>query len=304
MKASKQGISFFILLLIFTGCSQKESLEWIPFHWESDTISGIYIEKAYIYVPVKIEDLPHDFTMQFDLGTDQTLFYGNPIDAYLETYTSLADKYEIPMFKNISLQMGAVTFDGVNAGYYNGFGEKISKDSIHSKTPKHIGTIAPDIFSGKILLIDYKSCRFAISDSLPADYKDLPAETFELINGIMKLPFHINGKGCKLMFDTGSSPFQLATTKERAMEISAPVITDSLSGPLWWGKEITFYGLEVNKPIEFGGKTFENSTVYYDKDGLWDEIYNSLDVWGLTGNAYFFNNTVIIDYKNKLFRVK
>ena len=132
----------------------------------------------------------------------------------------------------------------------------------------------------------------------------MPAEKFELTAGIIRLPFCINGKNYKLMFDTGSSPFQLVTTKERALDISGSVIVDSLSGPLWWGKEITFYGLEVNKPIEFAGKALGNSRVYYDKEGLWNGIYDSFNVWGITGNAYFFNNTIIIDYKNKLFRIE
>ena len=88
------------------------------------------------------------------------------------------------------------------------------------------------------------------------------------------------------------------------MGISNSQIADSLSGPLWWGQEITFYGLEINKPIAFGGKVLKSAKVYYDKEGLWDGIYNSYNIWGITGNAYFFDNTVIIDYKNKLFRVK
>lgn len=237
MNANKQGIALIILLLICSGCSQKQSLEWIPFHWEGDTISGKYIEKAYIYVPVKVEDLPHNFTMQLDLGTYKTLFYGNTIQPYLDEYTSFADKYEIPMFKNITLQTGSVLFKDVNIGYYNGFGEEIPKDSIHSKMPKHIGVIASDIFRNKILVIDYPSCRFAVSDSLPFEYKDLPAEKFDMEKGIIKLPFRINGKESKLIFDTGSSPFQLVTTKGRAQEIADPLIIDSLSGPLWWGKE-------------------------------------------------------------------
>jgi len=287
------------------GCSQTQSLEWIPFNWEGDTISGKYIEKAYIYIPVKIEDMPYDFTMQFDLGTDQSLFYGKTIEPYLAECASLADKYEIPFFKNVHLQMGTVEFNGIDVGYHPNLGEEIPKDSLHSKTPKHIGTIASDVFQNKILVIDYKSSRFAVSDSIPVEYKDLPAEEFELMNGIMILPFRINNKDSRLMFDTGSSPFPLATSKERALEISNSVITDSLSGPLWWGNEITFYGLEVNKPIEFGGKALKSSMVYYDKDGLWErEVFVPLDIWGLTGNAYFFDNTVILDYKNKLFRVK
>jgi hypothetical protein len=88
--------------------------------------------------------------MQLDLGADQTLFYGNTIDPYLEEFTPLADKYKIPMFKNVSLQMGQVMFNGIDIGYYANFGEKIPKDSLHSKTPKHIGTIASDIFQNKI----------------------------------------------------------------------------------------------------------------------------------------------------------
>jgi hypothetical protein len=296
------------LFLIFFGCSQK-SLEWIPFNWEGDTISGKYIDKAYLYIPVKIDDLPYDFTMQLDLGTLQTQFYGKSIKPYLEEFTSLANKLDSwqgnkdVIFRNVNLQMGTVDIKFDVWHHYN-FGEEIPKDSLHSKTPKHIGTIAPDIFQNKILVIDYKSCLLAVSDHLPAEYKDLPAEKFELIDGIIKLPFRINGKECMLMFDTGSSPFSLVTSKEKALKISDSVITDSLSGPLWWGREITFYGLEINKNIEFGGKVLKNARVYYDKDGLWDEIYNSLNVWGITGNAYFFDHIVIIDYKNKLFRVK
>lgn len=304
MNQYKLGISFTLLLLLCTACSQKQSLNWIPFNWEGDTISGRYIEKAFIYIPLKIEDLPCDFTMQLDLGVDQTLFYGNAIQPYLEECASLSEKYEIPMFKNINLHMGPVDFKGINIGYYNNFGEKIPKDSLYSKTPKHIGTIASDMFRDKVLVIDYKSARFAVADSLPAEYKDLPAEKFELKDGIMLLPFQIDSKPCKLMFDTGSSPFQLVTSKERALEISNSVITDSLSGPLWWGKPITFYGLEVNKPVQFGEEVLKKGKVYYDKDRLWEEVYNSFNIWGITGNAYFFDNLVIIDYKNKLFRVK
>ena len=32
--------------------------------------------------------------------------------------------------------------------------------------------------------------------------------------------------------------------------------------------------------------------------------YHSLHIWGITGNAYFFDHIVILDYTNKLFRIK
>ena len=60
MKIHKQGITFVLLLLVFTSCSRKPSLQWIPFSWEGDTISGIYIEKAFLNVPVKIGTPIHE----------------------------------------------------------------------------------------------------------------------------------------------------------------------------------------------------------------------------------------------------
>ncbi len=302
-----------LLIIISSGLSQcysqEKSLKWIPFQWQGDTISGKYIEKAYIYVPVKIDELPIDFTMQLDLGTTETQFYGNPIKPYLHEYPSLANKLDSMqhhkdiIFRNVNLHMGTAEFS-LDVMHRIGFGEDIPLDLTHSKNPKHIGTIAPDMFRDKILIIDYKSRRFAVSDSLPAEYLSLPSVQFELNNGIIIFPFRIDGTECKLMFDTGSSPFPLATSKGRALEIANPAIVDSLSGPLWWGEDITFYGLNVNKSIEFGGIAFEKSTVYYDKEGLWEEnVFNPLHIWGLTGNTYFLDYMIILDYKNKVLRI-
>ena len=320
MKKCNVKMFLIVLFLIFGGssfssaqavsCLRESSLKWIPFFWEGDSISGKYIEKAYLYVPVKIEDLPYDFSMQLDLVTSNTQFYGIPLKPYLSESTSLANKLgdyqgtaKDALLTNVNLKMGNVDFQ-CDILHFQKRGEEIPKDSLHSKTPKHIGTIAPDIFKDKILIIDYRLCRFSVLDSLPAEYKDLPAKTFELDEGIVKIPFRINGTEQKLMFDTGSSPFPLATSKERALEIAGPTIIDSLSGPLWWGQEITFYGLEVNKHIEFDGVVLENTKVYYDRDGLWEEgVFKPLGIWGLTGNACFFDHVVILDYKNKLFRI-
>lgn len=248
--------------------------------------------------------------MQLDLGTTETQFYGNSIKPYLEKYPSLANKldsthqYKNIIFRDVNLQMGSVNFL-FDVWHHIGFGEEITQKIFQSKTSILIGTIAPDLFKNKILIIDYKLNRFAVSDKLPIEFQDLPTVTFELINGIIVFPFQINGIEQKVMFDTGSSTFPLATSRERALEIAQSNIVDSLSGPLWWGKEITFYGLKVNKPIKFNGKVLEKTIVYYDKEGLWEKnVFKPLNIWGLTGNAYFLNNIIIVDYKNKIFMIK
>lgn len=79
----------------------------------------------------------------------------------------------------------------------------------------------------KVLIIDYRNRRFMIN-VLPS-WTNLLAEEFESEYGGIKLPLRINGKTCKVLFDTGSSPFQLITTQERAWSVSDLTIVDSLS---------------------------------------------------------------------------
>jgi hypothetical protein len=215
-------------------------------------------------------------------------------------------------FNNINLRLGKVPFNGVNVIYYKSYGSTPSKSygfylnlkprfnvSFSQYNVSKIGTMGADLFQDKILVIDYKNTRMAVSDSLPVEYENLPCVKFDLdkINRI-KIPFRINGKEEWLMFDTGSSLFQLITSKEKALEISDSIVVDSLSAYAW-GEPITIVQFKVNKPVEFAGKILENSIVTYSTN-----FYENENFWGITGNAYFWNNVVIIDYKNRTFRIK
>ena len=71
-----------------------------------------------------------------------------------------------------------------------------------------------------------------------------------------------------------------------------------------WDESIIFYGLKTVAPVMFGNKTFESTIVYYIEDVSLEYFFQAENIWGITGNAYFFNNVVIIDYKNNKFGVK
>ena len=251
--------------------------------------------------------------MQFVLGAVKTVIYGNSIQSYLAVYPELKDKIDTsktfliqgeknPMFTNMELKMGATSFKGIDIGYFKNFGGKINQDSMLSTTEKHIGTIGPDLFQGKILIIDYLQNRIGICEELPKQYKSATFQPFISDDGRPKIPLLINGKTEYLMFDTGSSLFTITTTKKDALEISNPAVVDSLSVHSW-GKLLTYYGVKINKPIKFGEKVLEGSVVYYDEQETFQDFYNFAKIWGLTGNVFFLKNTVIIDYKNKLFGV-
>ena len=306
-------ISIVVLLFVSTLTAGAQDLKWIPFKWTSDTISGKYFEKSSIVIPVKIDHIPANFNMQFDLGAVRTVIYGRSIEPYLAAYPELKNKIDTtkkfliqgandPMFSNMTLQMGTTAFNGIDIGYFKNFGHKINPDSILSPTEKHIGTIGPDLFHNKILIIDYQQNRIGICDELPKQYKSATFQPFKSDDGRPKIPLVINDKTEYVMFDTGSSLFTLTTTKKDALQIANPEIADSLA-VFSWGKKLTYYGVKTKKPIKFGNKVLNGSLVYYDEQETFQDFYKFVKIWGLTGNVFFLKNTVIIDYKNKLFGV-
>lgn len=301
------------LLFSVTILINAQDIKWIPFKWTGDTISGKYFDKSSMVIPVKIDNIPNLFNMQFDLGAVRTVIYGNPIQPYLDAYPDLKSKIDPsktfliqgennPMFKNMTLHTGTSSFSGIEVGYYKNFGSTISKEAMMSGTEKHIGTIGPDLFQNKILIIDYPKNRIGICEVLPKQYQSATFLPFKSNDGRPKIPLTINDKTRYVMFDTGSSLFTLATTKKDALEISGPAIADSLKVSSW-GTMLTYYGVKTKKPIKFGNKVLNGSLVYYDEKETFQNFYKFAEIWGLTGNIFFLNNTVIIDYKNNVFGV-
>jgi hypothetical protein len=290
----------------------EQKLAWIPFNWEGDNVSGKFFDKIAITIPVTIDNLPYKFNMQLDLGAVVTVIYGNSIKLYLEKVPELKNKIDPTlkfhiqgkqnnMFKGVDLKLGNISFGKRNIGYFKDYGDNIIE--INTDSEKNIGTIAPDIFQDRILLIDYPNKRICVMDNLPKEYSNASFQPFKIKDGRIKIPLNINGKQEDLLFDTGSSLFALTTTEKNADKISNTTIVDSLKIPSW-GEYTTVYGKKVNSEISFGNKKLENSIVYFDKVNKYDKFFEKENIWGITGNAYFLNNVVIIDYKNKRFGVK
>jgi len=303
----KKILIFLFLGILIRSCSQKSSqnLEWIPFVWESGSDWGKYIEKMAINIPVTIDELPYKFTMQLDLGTYTTGFYIHSLKPFLEKYPSLKNKLDTSKYRvqSVNLQLGKVVFRDIDVGLYDE-GTEHSLDSINFETEIHIGAVGADFVQNKVVIIDYKLSRFAIVDILPTEYQNVSFEKFKIDRGLIKIPFRINGNMEYLLFDTGGSYFSMATTKQNALAIGGTEIVDSLMAKTWGNNYIIFFGLEIVSPIMFGSKTLENSIVYYTEGKGFDDLYESLNIWGLAGNGYFLNDVIIIDYKNNRFGVK
>ena len=303
-----------IIALVITNFTFGQEYGCFDFTWEGAIVSGRYIPKTVMNVPVTVDGLQHAFTMQLDLGAVKTNLYGNTFQAYMDVYPSLIDKIDSTktftiqnekniMFEGMRLSMGDLEFSNIDIGLFAGYGTPMTADSVKTKTSKHIGTIAPDLFQEKVLIIDYPNNRICLSEELPSEYSNLDFQDLVLESGRITIPFNINERREMLMFDTGSSMFSLLTTKNNAKQISDGIVADSLSVNSW-GTDVPVYGSKIITDVEFGGKSLPNTLVYYVDNPQFDAGFKQIGIWGITGNAYFSSNTIIIDYRNKKIAIK
>lgn len=308
-------------ILLLTGlyfssaAQQTKSLPWIHFDWETTTISGRTFDKAGIMLPVKIAGIPYSFKAQFDLGATISMLYGNTLAPYLEKFPALKSKLDTAStimieskprstFKDVDMQLDKINFPGKRLAYFDGFGDTLTADSMNTAAVKVIGTIGPDICKGKVLIIDFPHQRICVTDVVPAAYQKASFVPCYMESGRLRLPFTFNGQKGDVLFDTGSSVFSLITTPANLAMVSAAGApdVDSLNVSTW-GSYHMFYAKNITATVKLGNRTLEKGHVFYEPTGLWKGFFEKEKLWGITGNAYFLENTVIIDYKNNRFGV-
>jgi hypothetical protein len=302
------------LFLLLTSAAQAQQLPWIPFNWEGGTLAGRHFDKVGITVPVALDNLPHKFKMQLDLGAVTTEVYGNAMAPYLAKYPALNAKLDTtrtfyiqgqknPKLIGVKLQLGSVDFGLRDLGYFRKFGNKLTAKTLTDKAKVHVGTIAPDLFQNRVLIIDYPHQRLCVVDQVPAAYAKASYQPFKLKDGRIKIPLRINGQTEDLLFDTGSSLFALLTTRQRATTAATEAVQDSIKTSTW-GEYYYVYGRRPKQAIYFGTKQLPDALLFSDNLQKFDKLYDEENVWGITGNAYFLHNTVIIDYKDHVFGVQ
>lgn len=294
-----------------------DTLPWIHFSWSSGNLGGRLIEKTAMIVPLKIEELPYAFEAQFDLGACSTMIYGKAFAPYLAMASDIREKIDTtqtvflqgasyPCFADLSIQLDGVEFPNRRVVFFEDFGTEMTKDSLCTSTIKHIGTIAADLFEGKILIIDYKNQILCGIESLPSDWEQrVEFVDIEYVkeSNLVFLPLQIGDITYRVMFDTGSSIFPLLSSLSKIARISNPDrCVDSLT-VLSWGKPVDVYGYIPDVKIMLGKEELDNSLPVYGSDMLNDKNLDRSGYWGLTGNRYFLDKTIVIDYKNRRFGI-
>ncbi|MDP1814979.1 MAG: hypothetical protein Q8K92_11070 [Leadbetterella sp.] len=307
---------FLILMVCSTSLFGQTKSDWINFDWHSEIIFGKYYPKVAISIPMKIENLPYNYCGQFDLGATTTMIYENSFKPFSLQYPMVLQKLDTTInpyylngrksyfLKGLNIKLDKTTYRNRNIALIPGFGDEIPIDSINTKTQKLIGTIAPDLFQGKILVIDFVHNRLKTFDKLPKQYAKANFVNAVIRKGRIKIPILIGDSIQYVMFDTGNCLGDLLLDKETVKQFTdlneAP--QEFLNGNTW-GQSVAYFYKKLTKAIYLNDKVLNLKKVQFsDQDS--DVQFNKEEkIIGLIGPILFADNIIIVDYKNNKFGV-
>jgi hypothetical protein len=162
------------------------------------------------------------------------------------------------------------------------------------------------MIDGKTLVIDYPKRKLSIVTNLQEKLIQKTAPTsFMLMKGSILIPATLNNKQTILFFDTGSSAFELLTSKETAGKLATPnMITESYPVKSW-GKTLTANTATTADSLEMASLKLPIKKVTYIEGASDNQVQQmlKLGIGGMIGNKLFLNSILFIDTKNKKFGI-
>ena len=283
--------------------SEPKEIVYSEIIWKSDSIQNMLVEKAFFFVPVKIEGIRENLYMQFDTGIPETCFYGITLNKLLESNTSMKTEYSkdsIQFLKNPVLNIGEMKFKADKIEMLKRGSEKIDSSFII------IGSIGLDAIVGRTLILDFKKNKIAITEK---NINQL-GKSFDFIanSSVDKFPLLIPAKigeeNTRLFFDSGSSMFSLLTSEKRLAKLQSKKKIEKLCCISSGGKDYEIYRKQISENIQIGNNIKKEEYVYgFFRLNFIDYIPSSI-IYGITGNRMFDNEIIVIDNKKNILGIE
>ncbi|MET3026299.1 hypothetical protein ABXT06_06460 [Flavobacterium sp. UW10123] len=269
--------------------------ENIPVKWIS---SDENLHSA-LLLPIKIKGINQVFYMQFDSGSATTVFYKKSLESIAEKFQKLpkidTENNEI----SISFTMGKINISSASFEVLN-YGEKIS--FYNPNAENIIGTIGTDLLEKRITVLDFKNSQCSFIEKIKEDdFAD-----FEFKKRKILIPSVIENENLKLLYDSGSSGYELITTKEIWQKYKTPKSAIKTEKGNSWGNTLSVYSASAKRKIQFEKITFDLSEVTYIEgtSELQKFLMKRSGMQGMIGNKLFLNHKLILDCRNEKFKLE
>lgn len=269
--------------------------ENIPLKWVADGNNP----HAALLLPVKIQGIKGEFFMQLDFGSPTTLFYKNSLESIDNELKNLIQFHKDSTHINLNFSIKDLTISSENFGLIK-YGKKIDFDN--PKAENIIGTIGTDLLEKRIIVLDFRNnlCAFVTS----IDEKGFAK--FQFKKRRILIPAKLENEDLKLLYDSGTSGYQLITDEKTWNEIKIPNAKIKTEKGNSWGNELKVVSAPTHKELEIGNTSLPLSEVTHisGTSKMQNLLIKSSGMNGMIGNKIFLNRKIIIDCKNEKFKIE
>ncbi|MCL1689846.1 hypothetical protein CMU59_16525 [Elizabethkingia anophelis] len=259
---------------------EKESGK-IPITWPGEN-------KNVLLLPVHFSGDSTVYYLQFDTGSPYTLFYTKAI----KNIKGIATSNER---SKATFYLGNTTVTSDKFRIIDNGESSNKNDSL-----KIIGTLGADILEDRKTVISLKENYIVFNlAGIPDGFgKNLTDFTFKKRHII--IPALLKGNKEKFLYDSGTSAYELLTTKEiweGLKSKDSEIVTEKANS---WQNVLTTYTAKTDNLIKIGSKNIPLNNVTY-VEGFSQTQYSMMKFSGMTGmlgNQIFMNNSLYIDCLN------
>jgi len=294
MKIVKKIVLAFLVLFILSSIcgyiyfDQKFTPEenYLKIENESGPVSFKWIgnEKNVLLLPIHFEGDPENYYLQFDTGSPYTVLYSK----------SIKNITQISKNGTVAKTAFFIGKTKIASDYFKIYelGNDIKNDST-----KIIGTIGADILENRKSLINFKE-NFILLNLIeePASFQN-NLENFEFKKRKIIIKAFLKGKEEKFLFDSGTSAYELLTSKEVWHELKLSNGKTTIEKSQSWKRVLTTYTANCKQNIIFDNQKIPLKNVTYVEG--YSQIQSAMmkfsGMTGMLGNKIFLNKILYLD---------
>ena len=278
----------------------------IHFDWAEGRY-GDYVEPhAAILIPVKMEDMPHNFCLQFDTGTPHTVIYKQALTSLKKNGLDIQEIMEEDQafIEQLHFSLGGIPISMSKIKILADYGTPFGLDDTLSRIK--LGTLGADFLDNRITLIDFKHQFIQIYAKRPDWMSTLTHfQSFDFTGRRFMLPARIDGKERTLFYDSGSSAFGLITSKKRYNRHTHPDSAEISYNSNRWGDPVYIHHKPTDKTLEIGGTQLPLTRIsYVNMYANYQHFITPFTrIGGWLGNKPFTDSRLILDTQREEFWV-
>ena len=150
--------------------------------------------------------------------------------------------------------------------------------------------------------LDFRNQSISFIESTTED----SFKAFEFKKRKILFPGILNGESQKVLYDSGTSGFELITHQvewERLRNPQSPIRKEKGNS---WGKTLQVFTADTDSSIEFASKKLPLKEVTYIQgtSAFQNFLMKSSGMSGMIGNKIFLKHRLIVDAKNKRYKIE